>query len=281
MMINFNIRTRCQKTGQQLIAQSDDLAISPAIALPCGSPVERPFAMTLVVFDMDGTLLDAQSKISPFTSDTLGVDDSSDHKGKLLRTSCGPIEAHRVVLATGPDPAAVKRFGGFDLPQRSTPGVIVVTRPVKPLLRGILVAPGIHIHQRVDGRLIIGEQEGAPDNAAHAARLADRPKRFPNDSVADQHAQRLLSTTRDYLPSIEETEVDEVIIGWRPLPVDGHPVIGPSPADDRVYVAIMHSGVSLAAITGDLVARELADGVEMALLQPFRANRVFDTKNRY
>jgi glycine/D-amino acid oxidase-like deaminating enzyme len=133
----------------------------------------------------------------------------------------------------------------------------------------------------MDGRLVIGEQEGAPDNAAHAARLADRPKRFPNDSVADQHAQRLLSTTRHYLPSIGKTEVDEVIIGWRPLPVDGHPVIGPSPADDRVYVAIMHSGVSLAAITGDLVARELADGIEMDLLQPFRADRVFDIKNRY
>jgi glycine/D-amino acid oxidase-like deaminating enzyme len=213
--------------------------------------------------------------------EVLDVDDSSDDKGKLLRTSCGPIEADRVVLATGPDPAAVQRFAGFDLPQRSTPGVIVVTRPVKPLLRGILVAPGIHIHQRMDGRLVIGEQEGAPDNAAHAERLADRPKRFPDDSVADQHAQRLLATTRDYLPSIGEAEVDEVMIGWRPLPVDGHPVIGPSPTDDHVYVAIMHSGVSLAAITGDLVARELADGVEMALLQPFRADRVFDTKNRY
>lgn len=47
--------------------------MSPTIALPCGSPVERPFAMTLVVFDMDGTLLDAQSKISPFTSETLSL----------------------------------------------------------------------------------------------------------------------------------------------------------------------------------------------------------------
>ena len=213
--------------------------------------------------------------------EVLSVEVSSDHNGKLLQTSCGPIEADRVVLATGPDPAAVKRFGGFDLPQRSTPGVIVVTRPVKSLLRGILVAPGIHIHQRMDGRLVIGEQDGAPDNAAHAARLAERPRRFPDASVADQHAQRLLATTRDYLPSLGEVEVDEVIIGWRPLPLDGHPVIGPSPADDRVYVAVMHSGVSLAAITGDLVARELAEGVEMALLQPFRANRVFDIKNRY
>ena len=213
--------------------------------------------------------------------EVLGVDDCSDQKAKLLRTSFGPIKADRVVLATGPDPVAVKHFGGFDLPQRSTPGVILVTRPVKPLLHGILVAPSIHIHQRMDGRLVIGEKDGAPKTSAHAMRLADRPTRFPDDSVADRHAQRLLNTTRDYLPSIGEVEIDEVIIGWRPLPVDGHPVIGPSPTDERVYVAIMHSGVSLAAITGDLVAHELADGVEMALLQPFRANRVFDTKNRY
>jgi glycine/D-amino acid oxidase-like deaminating enzyme len=213
--------------------------------------------------------------------DVLGIESSKDIKRKLLQTSCGPLEADRVVLATGPDPVSVKRFAGFDLPQRSTPGVIVVTRPVKPLLRGILVAPGIHIHQRMDGRLVMGEQEGAPNNEGHAARLADRPTRFPNDLVADQHAQRLLATARHYLPDMGQVDIDDVIIGWRPLPVDGHPVIGPSPNDERVYVAIMHSGVSLAAITGDLVARELVDGIEMTLLQPYRADRVFDTKNRY
>jgi len=63
--------------------------------------------------------------------------------------------------------------------------------------------------------------------------------------------------------------------------LDGHPVIGPSPNDSRIYVAIMHSGVSLAAITGELVARELTDGIEMELLQPFRANRIFNTNKRY
>lgn len=213
--------------------------------------------------------------------DVLGIESSKDTKRKLLQTSCGPVEADGVVLATGPDPVSVKRFAGFDLPQRSTPGVIVVTRPVKPLLKGILVAPGIHIHQRMDGRLVMGEQEGAPNNEGHTARLADRPTRFPNDLVADQHAQRLVATARHYLPDMGQVDIDDVIIGWRPLPVDGHPVIGPSPNDERVYVAIMHSGVSLAAITGDLVARELVDGVEMALLQPYRADRVFDTKNRY
>lgn len=213
--------------------------------------------------------------------DVLEIAESQDRKQKVLQTSCGLIEADHVVLATGPDPTAVQRSAGFDLPQRSTPGVIVVTRPVKPLLNGILVAPGVHIHQRLDGRLVIGEQEGAPNNDAHAARLANRPTRFPSDLIADQHSQRLLAVSRDYLPGLGDVEVDEVIIGWRPLPLDGHPVIGPSPNDSRIYVAIMHSGVSLAAITGELVARELTDGIEMELLRPFRANRIFNTNKRY
>ncbi len=213
--------------------------------------------------------------------EVLDIGNSPDKKRKLLETSCGLVKADYVVVATGPDPTAVKRLAGFDLPQRSTPGVIVVTTAVKPLLRGILVAPGIHIHQRMDGRLVMGEQEGAPENEVHAARLANRPTRFPSQFLADQHAQRLLAATRHFLPNLGQVEIDEVIIGWRPLPLDGLPVIGSSPQDDRIYVAVMHSGVSLAAITGDLVARELADGIEMDLLQPFRANRVFGIKNQY
>lgn len=70
--------------------------MSPAIALPCGSPVERPFAMTLVVFDMDGTLLDAQSKISPFTSETLSLMRQSGiaytvATGRTLQAALSPL----------------------------------------------------------------------------------------------------------------------------------------------------------------------------------------------
>ena len=70
--------------------------MSPAIALLCGSTVERPFAMTLVVFDMDGTLLDAQSKISPFTSETLTLMRKSEiaytvATGRTLQAALSPL----------------------------------------------------------------------------------------------------------------------------------------------------------------------------------------------
>jgi glycine/D-amino acid oxidase-like deaminating enzyme len=72
-----------------------------------------------------------------------------------------------------------------------------------------------------------------------------------------------------------------VRIGWRPLPVDGHPVLGASPARPDVYLAIMHSGVTLAPIVGQLAAEELMGNVSIERLQEFRPGRDFDLIKRY
>ena len=214
--------------------------------------------------------------------EVLRVDETAeDQRQKILGTSCGDIAVDRLVLATGADPSAIQTFAGFDLPQRSTPGVIVITQPMPPVLSHIVVAPGIHIHQRLDGRLVLGEQEGAPENAAHKLRLTARPTRFPNAATASQHAQRLITLAREYVTGLPEVNAEEVIIGWRPLPLDGHPVIGPSPADPNAYVAVMHSGVSLAAIVGELVAEEILTGERAPVLTPFRADRGFESVKRY
>ena len=214
--------------------------------------------------------------------EVLRVDETAeDQRQKILGTSCGDIAVDRLVLATGADPSAIQTFAGFDLPQRSTPGVIVITQPMPSVLSHIVVAPGIHIHQRLDGRLVLGEQEGAPENAAHKLRLTARPTRFPNAATASQHAQRLITLAREYLTGLPEVSAEEVIIGWRPLPLDGHPVIGPSPADPNAYVAVMHSGVSLAAIVGELVAEEIVTGERSPVLTPFLADRGFESVKRY
>jgi len=57
------------------------------------------------------------------------------------------------------------------------------------------------------------------------------------------------------------------------MPVDGSPVIGPVPGVAGVYLAVMHSGVTLAATVGRLVAGEIVHGVgaaELQQLRPFR-----------
>lgn len=206
-----------------------------------------------------------------------------DQVGDTMKvsTNCGTFEVDKVVLATGADPVATERFAGINIPQRSTPGVIVVTKPYKQVLNRIVAAPGVHLHQRLDGRLVLGEQEGAPQNEAHAERLKDRPNSFPDTSFAEMHANRILSVAEKFLPEIAGAEVENVFIGWRPLPLDGHPVVGLSPERPNVYMAITHSGVTLAPIIGESLAKEIISGAPTAALAPYRASRSFERVKRY
>lgn len=205
----------------------------------------------------------------------------AEEAGIVLQTGCGAIEADEYIIATGADPEATTKFAGVEIPQRSTPGVIVITKPVPRMINKIIVAPGVHIHQRGDGRIVLGEQDGAPDTAAHAERLRGRPTRFPDPALAEQHAMRILSVAEQFVPGILAVEVEDVVIGWRPLPLDGHPVLGRSPNQSLAYLAIMHSGVSLAPIVGELVSREILGGLSAPELAPYRPERAFEAVRRY
>ena len=198
-----------------------------------------------------------------------------------VETSLGTIKADRLVLATGAAPDAGKRFAQSDIPQRSTPGVIAITAPVPRLLNRIIVAPGIHMHQREDGRIVLGEQDGAPQNDAHAMRLAGRPNAFPTPAFARQHADRMLAIAARFVPGIVDAVIEEVFIGWRPMPIDGHPVLGASPARPDVYLAVMHSGVTLAPVVGQLAGYELTEGATIDRLEEFRPGRAFEFIKRY
>lgn len=198
-----------------------------------------------------------------------------------VETSLGDFAADRVILATGAAPDMAAQFAGLAVPQRTTPGVIAITRPMPALLGRVISAPGVHMHQRLDGRIVLGEQDGAPQNEAHAMRLKDRPRAFPSDAFAEQHFYRILSTAETYLPAIAEAEPEAVHIGWRPLPLDGHPALGMSTARPGVYTAIMHSGVSLAPIVGQLVTDEVLSGTANPDLAAYRPERTFETVKRY
>ena len=206
---------------------------------------------------------------------------SNSDKRVVLGTSTGKVEVDRYVLATGADPVATASLAGRDVPQRSTPGVIVVTTPLPPLLDRILVAPGVHVHQRRDGRVVLGEQDGAPDTEAHAERLRGRPTRFPDSAMAELHAGRILETAEAYVPDLAGAEVEAVFIGWRPLPLDGHPVLGPTAARPESYIAIAHSGVTLAPVIGELVAEEIVGGTLSPMLNDYRPGRAFKRVVRY
>ena len=61
--------------------------------------------------------------------------------------------------------------------------------------------------------------------------------------------------------------------GTRPVPIDGFPVVGNIMGETGVFVAVMHSGVTLAPLIGQLLASEMFQISESALLESFRPSR--------
>jgi len=185
------------------------------------------------------------------------------------------------VLATGASPYVARNFAGIHIPQRSTPGVIAITKPFRPLLNRIIAGPGAHIHQRLDGRIVLGEQEGPPKTEAHRMRLENSPNDFPSREMGVQHGERILAIADRFIPGIAQAEIEDVFIGWRPLPLDGLPVLGAVQERPDVSLAIMHSGISLAPLIGQLITHEIVTGARLEELKPYRPERSFTKANSY
>ena len=139
------------------------------------------------------------------------------------------------------------------------------------IINKIIVGPGIHIHQQNDGRLIIGEQDGAPKS--HKFRLEGYPSKFPSSMIANQHINKILNQAKSFIKNMDDVEVESVDIGWRPLPLDGLPIIGYINSNQDSYVASMHSGISLGPIVGKIVAQEITENINNNLLKNFRPSR--------
>jgi glycine/D-amino acid oxidase-like deaminating enzyme len=180
--------------------------------------------------------------------------------GKLsgIDTSRGAMAAERLILAGGVATHELAAMVGVEFAQAPTAGIIVTTEPVAPLLNTVVIAPGVYLRQRHDGRVVLGEPRG--------------PSR-PSVSQSRVHGDRIMAAARRYVAGLGGAEIESVTIGWRPMPPDSKPIVGAPEAVPDIYLAVMHSGVSLAGVVGQLAALELIDGSRSELLADYRVER--------
>lgn len=180
-----------------------------------------------------------------------------------------------VVVATGVGTSNIASLINLNInPMRATtPGVIVTTEPTEMILNTVMYTSDVHFHQRTDGRIVLGEKTGAPQTDQHATYLSGRPNAYPTAELANEHAARVLELAAHYVPQLATAKVESVGVGWRPLPLDGLPVIGRPKGMPGVYLAAMHSGVTLAPAIGHLAAMEILDGIRVELLSDYRYER--------
>ena len=175
-----------------------------------------------------------------------------------VKTNIGEMSCDMVVLATGA--AAQNGLLGceWNLPMQNKKGLIVQTSPVPDLINHILMTNDVHFKQNLDGTLTAGEI-------------------FSGDLYEDTFALDLasdilsrISKKIDFTTNLIPTNIK---IGTRPVPIDGFPVVGNIEGHKGVFVAVMHSGVTLAPLIGQLLASEMLKSSKSPLLETFRPSR--------
>jgi glycine/D-amino acid oxidase-like deaminating enzyme len=175
---------------------------------------------------------------------------------RAVRTTAGDLPADLIVVACGVDTPRVAGLAGVRVPLKDAPGVLVHVPPQSALVQRVILAPVGNIKQKPDGRIVAGSDfaSGGGDTSREAG-------------------ERLLKAMSGVLPGIERGGVEKMTQGFRPMPVDGFPIVG-FPAGRRdLYLAVMHSGVTLGPLVGRLAATEMLDGVRAEPLAPYRLER--------
>ncbi len=174
-----------------------------------------------------------------------------------LRAGGETIAVDAVVLATGVEMPVLGKLLGLAVPMTESPGLLAHTAPHARLLDRVLVAPGATLKQLPNGEIVTGVDFGGS----------------PSRDTSQAMGRKLLDGASRLVPRLAEASLDRVTLGFRVLPADGHPILGRTTARPNVYLAAMHSGITLAPVVGQLAAIELLDQVEVEFLAPYRLER--------
>lgn len=189
------------------------------------------------------------------------VDALREEKGRVsgALTDLGPLAADRVILATGTGTPALLEPFGYSLPMLKRPGLMLATNALPPICPVVLATPDQEVRQDDKGHLI------APASAGHQADHAETLGSFPVVVNATLTRLRRLFPGRDI-------HFGHQAMALRPVPGDGLPVVGQGPVAG-LWIAVMHSGATLAPLIGELLAEEIAGGPDSPFLADFRPAR--------
>jgi D-amino-acid dehydrogenase len=181
--------------------------------------------------------------------------------GWTLRTARGALEAGGAVVALGPWSDVLTRSLGYDLPlavkrgyhmHYRAAGDAALNHPILDVERGYFMGP-----MRRGIRLTTGAEFALRDAMRTPVQLA-----------------RAEPIARELFPLAERLDV-EPWMGSRPCTPDMLPVIGPAPRHANLWFAFGHAhhGLTLAAVTGRLVAQLVAGEAPLVDPAPFSAAR--------
>ena len=189
-----------------------------------------------------------------------------------VRTAAGTaVEADDVLCCAGrwvpalaeltPAGAAQVPLEGWAEPGATAPGFVVRVGPVDTEgPQRVVHTPEICLRPHSGGLVHLE----APDAAVDLHTPEPDLRRW---------ARELLGRARRTVRGLDHATVIDYQVCVRPMPVDEQSIVGRLPGAEWLYVAVTHSGVTLAAHLSRLIAADLATGTPAAELAPYRPSR--------
>jgi glycine/D-amino acid oxidase-like deaminating enzyme len=179
-----------------------------------------------------------------------------------VRTEQGVFEADRVLVAAGTGTEALLKDVGIALPMLHRPALVLTTKPVAWRLNHVLATDFGEVRQLPNGALMTPAAIGHQGDSA-----ADL------DAHPDVAAERSMTRLRALFPEAD-LQLGAMHLAHRPIPKDGFPAVGE--VAPGLYAATLHSGITLAALMGELIGQEILHGVSddtARWLAPYRPAR--------
>jgi glycine/D-amino acid oxidase-like deaminating enzyme len=164
-------------------------------------------------------------------------------------------------LAALADPESQVPLVAWETPGATAPGLVVRVGPVSqeaPVR--LLHTPEISLRPHPGG---LAHLE-APDEAVDLHTPEPDLRRWSAELL--RRAQRAVR-------GLDDARVVAYQVCVRPMPLDGQPIIGRLPAAPALYIAVTHSGVTLAAHLAKLITADLITPTPPAALAPYRPGR--------
>ncbi|MDB5365324.1 MAG: ooxB [Rhodospirillales bacterium] len=164
------------------------------------------------------------------------------------------VSAARVVIAAGLGSKALAAQVGLDIPIRPQRGQILVTERLAPFLP----IPMQGLRQTREGTVMIGSTRDDPG--------------FDNSTTVEAGAWLSARALRR-VPALRDTMLVRQWAGLRVLTPDEYPIYAESQSHPGAFVAVCHSGVTLAAAHAALLAEAIAAGRLPPSLDAFHQRR--------
>lgn len=174
-------------------------------------------------------------------------------------TTQGFLPSDTAVVTAGSDVPLLCAPLGVDLPVATSPALLMRFTGPPGLVRTLVATPDLEVRQ-AGGTLVVAAEHSGETSQAEL----------------DRAGRAMLDRLRARFGGAEDVVLHSVELGARPMPADGLPVIGP--LDDATgvtgaYVAVMHSGITLAPAAARLIAVEVAGGGAAHELDGLRPGR--------